>query len=236
MNARFTLRKLSLATLLATPITALAGSPMNVDDAAILDHKACHIEAWVDNYRNMHEAWIAPACNFSGNWELGVALGYADIDSDDNLNLYGLNAKTMLTEQNGWAAALSLGVEFTDKINHDQAVYTLVTPITFNLLNEQLDLHLNLGLERVQADAENYGLWGIGAEYHFTETVRGYMEAFGNTARDDFESRAYQIGAAFNVTDQWQLDISYGDSLKDANKETNYVRLGFVYETASWLK
>ncbi|AHF02364.1 hypothetical protein THIAE_08655 [Thiomicrospira aerophila AL3] len=236
MKTRFKLKKLTLATLLAVPVTAFAGSPMNVDDAGILDHKSCHVEAWVDNYSKANEIWVAPACNLNGHWELGFALGHANFDDADSFNLYGLNAKTMLTEQDGWAVALSLGVVLADKIEHDQAVYTLLAPISFNLLDDQLDLHLNLGLSRDQTLKKDFALWGIGAEYHFTDSVRGYVEAFGNTESGDHETRGYQFGAAFNVTDKWQLDISYGDSLKDADNETNYVRLGFVYETASWLK
>ncbi|WP_044407374.1 hypothetical protein [Thiomicrospira microaerophila] len=236
MKARFNLKKMSAVCCAALPMMAFAGSPMNVDDAALLDAKHCHIEAWSDQYNKASNLWIAPACNLNGRWELGFALGREMYSGDSDTNHFGFNAKTLLLEQADWAVALGLSAAFTDQIKHDQAVYSLVAPITFNLLDGGLDLHLNLGVASDQIADKNFGLWGIGFENHFSDQARGYIELFGNTASNDHESRGYQLGGVFMVTDKLQLDISYGNSLIDADKYTDYVRFGLVYETSSWLK
>lgn len=233
----FNLRTFSLAGLMLTPLASYAGSPMNVDNAAILDTKHCHIETWIDIYNRANDLRIAPACNFSGHLELGIELGRGHDDRvNQTYHIYGLKGKTLLTQHDDWAVALSFSVALEDKIKHDQAVYTLTTPISFNLWNNQLDLHFNLGLERDQTVTATYGTWGVAAAYHINEQLTGYIESFGNTETRHLEKRAYQFGTLFQVSRNLQLDVSYGNSLVNANKFTDHVRVGLVYETDRWLK
>jgi hypothetical protein len=53
-------------------VLVFAGHPMIVDDASIVDDKACQIESWMDRNSESATFWILPACNFTGNLELTV--------------------------------------------------------------------------------------------------------------------------------------------------------------------
>jgi hypothetical protein len=51
---------------------AHAGRPMVVDDAGIVAHRVCQMEAWTQRNQDTSEYWAVPACNFSGNLEVAV--------------------------------------------------------------------------------------------------------------------------------------------------------------------
>lgn len=239
MTIGLNLKTSNLVWLAILPVNmAFPASPMNVDDAGILDAQYCQVEAWADRFSKANALWISPSCHVGGNWELGIELGHNQSDFDDhNKSLFvGLSTKTQLISKPNWSLALSAAASFNDEIRNDQAIYSLVAPITYNLIHKQIDLHLNFGVEHDQTEANTYSLWGIGFEHHFTELARAYIESYGNSERGRFEERSYQLGAAFDVSNALQLDISYGNSLINQDRYTNYVRVGLVYQTANWLK
>ena len=59
--------KILLTALLALSLPALAGRPLNTEDANSLDDGACQLESWANRTRaNSTEFFFVPACAFLG--------------------------------------------------------------------------------------------------------------------------------------------------------------------------
>lgn len=64
---------LLLATLLL-PAAAIAGRPLNTEDASTLDDRACQLESWADRARGgVTDFSFVPACAVLGvEWQAGA--------------------------------------------------------------------------------------------------------------------------------------------------------------------
>ena len=64
----------ALVLALAIPGAALAGRPLDTEDATTLDDGACQLESWADRARgNVTDFYFVPACTYSGvEWQAGA--------------------------------------------------------------------------------------------------------------------------------------------------------------------
>ena len=63
-----------LLSLLLLPAAAIAGRPLNTEDASTLDDRACQVESWIDRTRgNATDFSFVPACAMLGvEWQAGA--------------------------------------------------------------------------------------------------------------------------------------------------------------------
>ena len=74
---------------------AHAARPMIADDARVTDAKACQLETWVKNTKNMTEYWALPACNFTGNLEVTLGATSRQINDAEHETDFILQGKTL---------------------------------------------------------------------------------------------------------------------------------------------
>ena len=88
---------------------AHAARPLIVDDARIVDSKACQVESWARKNTDSYEFWALPTCNFTGNFELtagSAVITGSETTKNPNLLFQG---KTLFKnlEINGWGSGLA---------------------------------------------------------------------------------------------------------------------------------
>ena len=98
---------------------AYAARPLIVDDARIVDSKACQVESWARKNTGSVEFWALPACNFTGNFELtagSAVITGSDTSKNPNLLFQGKTLFKQL-EINGWGTGLAVGAVYNPTIN-----------------------------------------------------------------------------------------------------------------------
>ena len=102
-----TLLSLGLPLGFGSLATPAAAQQYVVDDAAIVDYRTCHVEAW----HGERASWILPACQPVGNLEIAAGVGFVDEGDDLRETEYAVEAKTLLRplEPNDWGVGLVLG-------------------------------------------------------------------------------------------------------------------------------
>jgi hypothetical protein len=202
----------SLAAMLAMD-DARAASPMFVDDARILDPKACQLETWVRSNRDSTEAWALPACSISGLFDLtfgGVRL------REDGRGAFSQNVIQVKTvfrplEPDGWGLGLVAGSvrhlkrETANGWPGDPYVNI---PLSLAFSGDAVVIHLNAGLSHDRAEKKNTGLWGAGAELRLRDDLWFNSEIFHIESGRPF----YQLGLRYTLLkDRVQLDATYGN-------------------------
>src|SRR4030095_921679 len=90
-------RRLIVAGAACAGLGAEAAGPFVVEDAALVEPKACQLETWTRRPRDGYENFVVPACNPTGNLE--IQLGGARVRSDDQVYAAGtVQLKTVLRE------------------------------------------------------------------------------------------------------------------------------------------
>jgi hypothetical protein len=218
------------ACLLAcAAIPALAGRPMTVEDAAIVDPGQCQLETYAQHApeSNLNEYWATPACNIGGSWEL--AAGAAWMEDQIRTTHYGrLQAKTVFRPlmAGGWGIGLVLANQFRAGRGLDGELSANV-PLSFSLRDDSILLHLNAGLLRaVRAPRRIDTTWGVGAEFKLNERHSLTAEAYG---QQRYGTR-YQFGYAHAlIPDHLQIDATWGRRLARGGKEP-VLTLGLVLQ------
>ena len=54
-------------------LSANAGQPLATDNVALVDAKACQLEAWVQSFHGGREVWALPACNSIWRWSASLS-------------------------------------------------------------------------------------------------------------------------------------------------------------------
>lgn len=209
----------SLAAL-ATPV-AHAARPMVVDDARIVDHKACQVESWVRRDSLTTEFWALPACNPFGPFELTV--GGARVPStvaapgasatDTVLQVKGL-LQGMSDERNGWGfVAGNVHRPSVDKARNllgDRYAYLIHSQ---QWAGGRWVWHFNAGAVKRVTELRTHGTAGVGFEWQAFQAAPNFQilgEAYGETTGQRF----YQAGFRWWVVpDRLQLDATVGNRL-----------------------
>ncbi|MCH8537035.1 MAG: hypothetical protein LAT66_04610 [Alkalimonas sp.] len=213
------LSRMTLAlVLLGVSSLAFAGRPLITDDATLVDD--CQLESWWQRNRGPNEFWLAPACQLAGvEW----AVGYGQQTTGEP-DLYELAAKTELRtlETNSWGATIGFSHGFEQgSFRGDQH---LNMAVTHSFADDAWLLHSNLGYAS-NRDSRNEWTAGMAVEREVFSNHWAFVEVFREEAGRPF----YQLGYRFEPkAERLQLDISYGNRLRDSANE-HWVSTGFVF-------
>lgn len=216
------------ASLLPLVLASAAGllAPRDVeaqqfvtDDAAIVDFRACQLEAWHGEVAS----WVLPACQFVPRLELTAGIGFVAEDGSRAAE-YVLQGKYLLREltPDGWGAALvaGLGDNPLSQVGGGVAGIFAYVPLSVSLGSDRLVLHGNLGwhLEREahahgdhHHDEAHHALtWAARADLRLPTAGERFTligELFGeNRTRPE-----YQLGVRSTlIPDRLLLDVSWG--------------------------
>jgi len=193
-----------------------------VDDAAIVDHGACQLEAW----HGRRASWILPACQPIRNLEIAMGAGFIDDGDGAREPEYAIEAKTLLRPlaPDSWGVGLVVGVGPNPGAVGIRRrlgdVYAFV-PVSLSLASDRLVLHGNAGWawEREDVDhgdhvheGDGYHLtWGARADLSLTPLVSLIAEFAG----EDDTRPEYQAGFRIHLTDAGvETDVSWGGSME----------------------
>lgn len=210
---------LSLAFLAPPP--AHAARPMVVDDARIVDHKACQVESWVRRDAGSTEFWALPACNPLGPFEL--TLGGARVPSSvappgTSATDVVLQVKGMLREispdRGGWAFAAGNvhrpSVDAARNLLGDRYAYLIHSQ---QWADGRWLWHLNAGAVKRVNEMRTHGTAGVGFEWQAFQAMPN-LQLLGEVYGETTGQRFYQAGVRWwLVPDRLQIDATVGNRL-----------------------
>ena len=214
---------------------AQAARPLITDDTGIVEAGACQLETWVQHQRGQTDFWAVPACNPTGNLEIGV--GASRVRADGVGTTRGdaqLQAKTVLRplSAEGWGLALAVGVVRHPADTPYRSDVYLNLPLTVPLVGESLLMHLNAGWVRTQGAGESRRTWGLAGEWRAFERTTLLAETFGQSGGKPF----VQVGLRHTlVPDRVQLDFTAGGPARGAAAE-RWVSFGLRLMTPAFLQ
>ncbi len=201
---------------------AHAARPLIVDDARIVDPKACQMESWMQKNTGSVEFWALPACNFTGNLELtaGGAMSSGLKDSK-NPNLQ-FQAKTLFkdTEENGWGIGWVFGAVHSPTINTNRNwtgnLYSYI-PVSFSFRDDRLIINANMGwLFRRSESSSHRMTMGIGTEISLSRNLWLIAETFGQNHGKPFYHAGFRY---WIIPGRIQFDTTYGNRMTSGHAE-----------------
>lgn len=214
--------------MLAGLNTALAGHPMNVDDAALVTAGSCQLESWFQKNQDSKEWWAVPACNPYGNLELAAGVARMVYPQEEDHTLYVLQGKTLLKpmDNSQWGLAVAAGTQF-DNTQHLHGDVFIYFPVSVSFDNGRLLSHLNVGWQHEREGKRHLLTWGVGQEFAFNDYVGVIAEVYGNQQ----DKPNFQAGfKSWLKKDYIQLDATYGDRL-GSKGDASFFSLGLVLVT-----
>lgn len=217
------------AILLATTCDVLAGRPLSVEDASVVEDHGCQVEAWVDRSREATVGWIVPACNFFWNteWQAGFARAHEDRTRFSDAYI---QAKTLLREvtaDSPWGFASVFGVT-RKPLNETHTGYDnpyAIAVATFAAGNALV--HGNVGWAHDRETSRDATLWGVAAESPVTPTLAVMGEVFGENTERPF----WRLGARWTaVPKHVELDLSFLARSGGTSAE-RFISLGVTWQT-----
>jgi hypothetical protein len=194
--------------------TVYAARPLIVDDARIVDRKACQVESWTRKNTGSYEFWALPSCNFTGNFELTAGSAAIIDDTAKNPNLL-FQGKTLFKRMktNGWGIGLAVGAVHNPTINVERNLtgdlYAYI-PTSFSFLHDRLFINTNIGwLYRRSEQGAHHITLGIGTEILITGKTWFIAETFGQSHGGN---PFFHVGVRQWVKqDHVQIDATYGN-------------------------
>lgn len=212
---------LGAAALLATALPALAGRPLQTDDAGVLGPGECELEAVSARAREpdlrTRESAAQLGCHAGLLGQLALALSRSRADAaGESARASGieLNGKLpLVTPEDDSRAAWSLGWSLQwarasgERRRHAASALTLVTTAP---LGPQWSLHANLGHERDEIGRQRGTVWGLAAEHAGlgpAAAVAPMVELFG----DDRGAPWWNLGLRLALQpERLSVDLSWG--------------------------
>lgn len=211
-----------------------AARPMITDDARVLDEGTCHIESWAKFNKITDEYWALPSCNPAGNFE--VTIGGLK-NSGSNQISWGsqlVQAKTLFKKPatNDWSLGLGIG-QFSTNQNHD-LVKTIdnyfYVPITQSISNDDLFVHINLGLSQNLGSKRYSPTFGVGSEYLIQPNMFFILESF----QDSSEKMSLQGGLRYWIMpNKFQVDITTGFK-SNTRPDNRWLSIGIRLISPKW--
>jgi hypothetical protein len=221
------MRAVAIGLFIAFPIHALAGRPLTTEDAAVLEDKACQLEAWVDRARDATVGWLVPACNFGLGieWQVGFAREWSDGAS--RLPEAYAQAKGLFREASeqsrwsaGWVAGLVRRPQNEEHRGWDNP-YVLL-PVSWSV--GAFNFHVQPGWFRDRESKRDVTLWGAAIE-HTTKPLDIVAEVYGQNSEKPF----VRVGLRYTPIHEYlDLDISYV-TRPGGTREERFVSVGFVW-------
>jgi hypothetical protein len=203
---------LTLAAVL--PLPTHAARPLITDDARIVDPRSCQVESWVRRNEDSTEFWAIPACNLTGNLEIGIGGSRTREAGETHTTDVQAQAKTIFKalEPNGWGVGLAIGHlrrRDDSPAGFARRLYGYV-PLSVSFADDLAVVHVNAGLLRAAGESRHRVTSGVGAEVRLHPRLFFIPEVFHQEAGRPF----FQTGLRFWVIPQrFQVDATYGDRL-----------------------
>jgi hypothetical protein len=216
--------------------TAQAARPMIVDDARIVDPKACQLETWTRRNDDGHELWALPACTVVDNLELTLGAGRLRTDGEPSQTDVVLQAKTVLRPltPDGWGLAAMLGnVQHRPTGGGPPGDLALNLPLSVAFGGDRFVLHGNLGLLHSRGHLGGTRLTtGLGSETVLHPRLTLVAESFKTAAGKPL----WQLGLRiWLVPDRVQVDATLGDRWGGSERRDRWVSMGLRLLTPAFL-
>ena len=207
--------------------SALAGRPLTTEDAAILEDKACQLEAWADRARDVTTGWLVPACNFGlgVEWQVGFSReweGGASRMPEAYAQAKGLFREA--TEQSRWSAGWVVGVT---RRPHNEShrgwehPYVLA-PVSWSV--DRWNFHVQPGWARDRETGRDITTWGAAVE-HTSKPLDWVAEVFGQNSEKPFVRAGLRWTPIIGHLD---LDLTYV-TRAGGTKDERFVSVGFTW-------
>lgn len=217
----------------ATASAALAGRPLQTEDAGVLEPRACELEGvsarLSDGDTVAREHGVQLGCGVGAATQLALAVSRAKADgaSASGVRLGGKTelwqAKPARSGDEAAALTLAYGVLSAklagDRWRHASSEVRLVYSAP---LAAELTLHANLGHARDEIGKQRSTLWGVAVEHAGFGPWAPMAELFG----DDREPPWWNLGLRYTaIADKMFFDLSYGRQA--ASGRPSLATLGF---------
>lgn len=207
---------------------AQAARPLVTDDARLTNAHHCQLESWMRSYQGGQELWALPACNLGENFEITLGGGsYRNHDDNYHTEDWIAQFKTLLKplEANGWGIGFAAGRVMHPDIqpgpNQLGNTYFYV-PVSFSLRDDDVIVHVNVGMLRDRQEDRNKVNMGVGSEFKLGGSFKGVAEVFGDHTQNPF----YQLGLRYSlVPEVFQIDGTVGQQV-NGDSQTQWLSIG----------
>jgi hypothetical protein len=201
---------------------AKAARPMLTDDARIVDPKACQLESWVRNSKDVTEYWALPACNVSENLEVTIGGGLEGEHGHSSFanELYQLKSiiQPIAMNQTGFAIVLGNGRDPKRTMNRAIQDWYLNVPISYPY-NDRLVIHTNLGVTHLTDEHKEKMNWGLSSEYNYNERIDLISEVFNQSSNSTY----FQFGLRYwLIKNRAQIDTTYMNSFNRIGEDQSF--------------
>jgi hypothetical protein len=220
---RLSIRVHVAAALCAAALApAIAGRPLETEDAGVLERGSCEVEGYAarlsapGSRERTHS--LQSGCGVGLSTQLALAVTLSRADDDAHGAHFG--GKTHLWRgeaKDGEAPALTLayalhgvklgGQDWRHAASEARLVYS-------RLLTPALWLHANLGHARDEVSRARSTTWGLALEHATSGAWAPMAELFG----DDRDAAWFNLGLRARLArDSWFIDASYGQQMSAAH-------------------
>lgn len=219
-----------LVLLMSGHQAAMAARPFVTDDARLTNAGQCQLESWTRRYNNSTENWALPACNPYGNFEVTLGTGVARDAQGIRTQDYILQGKTLFRKlsTDDWGWGIAVGQVRHPAVNPGPNLlgntYAYI-PVSRSFKQDDIILHLNVGLLKDKATGDHKSTWGLGSELKLSSRLLGIVETFG----DNTASPYVQTGFRYAIRpDLFQVDMTVGKQ-QHGNSDSRWVSIGIRY-------
>jgi hypothetical protein len=207
---------------------AYAARPLVTDDARLTNAHSCQLESWMRSYKGGQELWVLPACNLGENFEITLGGGsYHNNDDNYHAEDWVAQFKTLFKplETNGWGIGFAAGRVMHPDIqpgpNQLGNTYFYI-PVSFSLRDDDVVVHVNVGMLRDRQEDRNKVSMGVGSEFKLGGNFKGIAEVFGDHTQNPF----YQLGVRYSlVPEVFQIDGTVGQQV-NGDSQTQWLSIG----------
>lgn len=207
---------------------AHAARPLVTDDARLTNAHGCQLESWMRSYQGGQELWALPACNLGENFEITLGGGsYRNNDDNYHTEDWVAQFKTLFKplETNGWGIGFAAGRVMHPDIqpgpNQLGNTYFYI-PVSFSLRDDDVIVHVNVGMLRDRQEDRNKVNMGVGSEFKLGGKFKGVAEVFGDHTQNPF----YQMGLRYSlVPEVFQIDGTVGQQV-NGDSRTQWLSIG----------
>ncbi len=220
MQSNFYLRVFILLFLLNIK-EVYAARPMMTDDARIVESKACQLETWYKDTKEVKEFWAYPACNIGTNAEVTIGGSYERMNGDTYFanETYQIKSLIRTLEESPLAFGVTLGNGRDPKRINKKIVqdWYLNVPISYQY-SDLLVLHTNLGVTQLADEHRQQMNWGFSTEYKYSNKVELITEVFNQSSKYAY----FQFGLRYWIEkDRVQIDTTYGNRFNHLGEDQN---------------
>jgi hypothetical protein len=211
--------------LCAASVGALAGRPLQTEDAGVLEPRACELEGAVaretEAGTTARERSLQVGCGIGAGTQLAAAVLRGD-EAGEPVRGLAANGKTRLWEAQGWSLALAYGLAWTNAFGDGQRLArSALNLAATHELPLDLVLHLNVGHDRDRIIRLRSHTWGIALEHAGIGPFAPMAELHG-----DQHTASWNTGLRWTVVaGRLFVDASYGQRM--ASGRPRLATLGF---------